>query len=150
MIVYWKKWILEQIPFALRVNRLFVLCLLFTRPVRHLHVYFSEWSRKMKNKAGVSPQICMLQKVVFDELQINIEIEEGDGMPYDFIVKSSRTTKEKEQQMLSLLNRYKLAGKSYQYIDKDIVSFDNDWSDYICEQCQTVTDWSDYVCEQKY
>jgi len=31
----------------------------------------------------------MLKKIIYDEIGSNIEIDEGDGKPYDFIVRTS-------------------------------------------------------------
>lgn len=95
-----------------------------------------------------TPQVCMLKKVVHDELGINIEIEEGDGKPYDFIVKTSSTYTDKEQQIFALLERYKMAGKSYKYMNSE-VDFEYQWEDYVCEQCEFFVEWAGYICEQK-
>lgn len=95
-----------------------------------------------------TPQVCMLKKVIHDELGINIEIEEGDGKPYDFVVKTSSTYTDKEQQMFALLERYKMAGKSYKYINSEI-DFEYRWEDYVCEQCEFSVEWTGYICEQK-
>lgn len=150
MHINWAKWLLGRLPFALRVNRTYVFCLLFTYPVRRLHASFVEWHKKMRNKTGATPQVCMLRKVIFDELGINIDIEEGSGKPHDFIVKTSLINTDKERQMLALVDRYKMAGKSYLYINEE-VSFQMSWSDHICEQCEFSSkwDWARYVCEQR-
>lgn len=139
---------LERLPFSLRVNRLYVFCLLLTLPVRRLHASFAEWSKKMRAKAGASAQVCMLKKIIYDEIGVNIEIEEGDGKPYDFIVKTSLVYTDKEQQMFALLERYKMAGKSYKYVNSEI-DFVYQWENYVCEQCEFSVEWTDYICEQK-
>lgn len=149
MNINWARWILERLPFSLRVNRVYVLCLLFTQPVRLLHASFVAWSGKMRNRAGATAQVCMLKKVIFDELGISIEIEEGDGMPYDFIVKTSLADTDKEQQMLAMLNQHKMAGKSYLYIN-EMVSYGTTWEDFVCEVCEYSAVWgTSWVCEQK-
>ena len=148
MKINWAKWILELLPFSLRVNRVYILCLLFTMPVRMLYATFVDWRQKMRNKAGATPQVCMLRKIVYDELGVNIEIEEVDEKHYDFIVKTLLTDKDKEQQILALLNRYKMAGKSFQFINT-MVSFESGWGDYVCERCEYAVDWTDYICEQQ-
>lgn len=149
MKIIWAKWILERLPFSLRVNRIYVFCLLLTEPVRQLHAAFIEWSNKMRNKAGTTSQVCMLKKIANDELGINMEIEEGDGMPYDFIVKTSLTYTDKERQLFALLERYKMAGKSYLYVN-ELVAYSFSWEDYVCEVCEYSAEWSvSWVCERK-
>lgn len=147
MDINWRRWLLERLPFTLKINNLFVFCLLFTQPVRMLYDTFTSWKKKMRNRAGASPQVCMLKKVVYDELEVNIEIEEMNGKPFDFIVKASQTNTDKDKQILALLNRYKVAGKTYQYINEE-VSFSSQWTDYVCEQCEFSTNWTNQICEQ--
>lgn len=145
MKINWAKWILEQLPFSLRVNRVYVLCLLFTMPVRMLYASFVDWRQKMRNKAGATPQVCMLKKIVYDELGVNIEIEETDGKDSDFIVRTSRQFIDNERQLHALIDRYKQAGKSCQYINEK-VSFEMGWSGYVCEQCEFSSYWDEYIC----
>lgn len=147
MDINWRRWLLERLPFTLKVNRVYVFCLLFTQPVRMLYDIFTQWKKKMRNRSGASPQVCMLKKVVYDELGVNIEIEEMNGKPHDFVVKASQTDTDKDRQIIALLNRYKIAGKTYQYINEE-VTFSSHWEDYICEQCEFTTTWTNYVCEQ--
>lgn len=148
MEVSWKKWILEWLPLSLRVNRIYVFCLLITLPVRNLYASFYEWSRKMRNRAGATPQVCMIQKVVYDELGLRLEIEEGNGKPFDFLITTSFSDIDKERQLFALLNRYKQAGKSYGYVNEEVV-FHYEWSDYVCENLTLFTEWTGYVCEAK-
>ena len=150
MNINWKKWILERLPFSLRVNRIYVFCLLLTLPVRRLHSSFARWSKKLKGKAGASVQVCMLKKIIYDEIGSNIEIDEGDGKPYDFIVRTSLDNLDGERRMIALLDRYKAAGKSYMYVN-ELVSYESLWGEHVCEICEDSAEWSssNRVCELK-
>lgn len=100
----------------------------------------------MRIKVGGSPQVCMLKKTVYDELGIMVEIAEGDGKPVDFVIRTAFTDTDKERQLFALLDRYKLAGKSYAYENKEI-TFECVWSGYVCEDNPLDWEWTNYVCE---
>ena len=148
MNINWKKWILERLPFSLRVNRIYVFCLLLTLPIRQLHSSFARWSKKLKGKAGASVQVCMLKKIIYDEIGSNIEIDEGDGKPYDFIVRTSLDNLDGKRRMIALLDRYKAAGKSYMYVN-ELVSYESLWGEHVCEICEYSAEWTSdgWVCE---
>lgn len=128
---------------------MYVFCMVFTGPVRMLHTKFGLWKKSMLVKAGGSPQVCMLQKLIFDELGILVEIEEGNGKPVDFIIRTAFSNIDKERQLFALLDKYKLAGKSYGYENAE-VKFSYEWSGYVCEQRTVFVQWGGFVCERKY
>lgn len=146
MIIQWDKWVMERLPMKLRTVLLFAFCTAFTEPVVRLYNELVKWQRKMKTKSGGSPQVCMIKRTVFDELGIMIEILEGDGKPVDFIIQTAFTDTDKERQLFALLDRYKLAGKSYAYENKEI-TFECTWSKYMCEDNPLRFGWSKWVCE---
>lgn len=139
---------LERLPYKLRTVTMFTLCMIYTAFVRRLYDECGTWRRKMRVKLSGSPQVCVLKKVIYDELGISIEIEEGDGKPYDFVVKSSIVDTDQDRQIFALLERYKMAGKSYNYVNSEI-DFECEWMDYVCEQCEYSVEWMDYICERK-
>lgn len=100
----------------------------------------------MRIKVGGSPQVCMLKKTVYDELGIMVEIAEGDGKPVDFVIRTAFTDTDKERQLFALLDRYKLAGKSYAYENKEI-TFECLWSGYVCEDNTLGCEWTNCICE---
>lgn len=131
-MILWDKWIMEMLPVRLRTVRLFSLLKVLISPIRTLYSAFLTWSAKMRLKASGTPQVCILKRLVFDELGIAIDIEEGDGKPVDFIIKTSFADTDKERQLFALLDKYKLAGKSYAY-SNNAITFDCEWSRYVCE-----------------
>lgn len=104
----------------------------------------------MRIMSGGSPQVCMLEKIIKDTLSIDAVIEEGDGKPADFIIKTAFTDIDKERQLFALIDRYKLAGKSYRYENQQ-VDYKGEWSNYVCERVlvPVVSRWSEYVCERR-
>lgn len=145
MEINWEKWIVESLPFRLRSKVICAFCFSLVSPVLSLYNDFDRWRAKMKIKAGGSPQVCMLKKVVYDELGVNIEIEEGNGKPHDFIIQIALDM-DKERQLFALLDRYKLAGKSYLYDNTD-VSINLTWGAFVCEIADTSWAWGGFVCE---
>lgn len=145
----WRRWIIERLPERLRVKGMMAVCMVLTVPIRVLHEEFVAWQRRMRTKVAGTPQVCVLQKIVKDELGLDVLIEEGDGKPTDFIIKTAFVDVDKERRLFALLDRYKLAGKSYGYKNAE-VKFSYEWAEYVCEQRTVFVQWSGYVCERKY
>ncbi len=148
-MILWDKWILDLLPIGLRNVRLFALLKVLTFPVLSLYASFVSWRNGMQLKASGTPQVCILKRLIFDELGIIVEIEEGNGKPIDFIIKTSFSDIDKERQLFALLDKYKLAGKSYGYENAE-VKFSYEWSEYVCEQRTVFLQWGGFICERKY
>lgn len=145
----WNRWIIERLPRKLRMVGLFALCVVLTSYVRRLHEDYVEWRRKMRIRMAGTPQVCHLRKIVRDELGVDIEIEEGNGKPTDFIIKTAFAGIDKERRLFALLDRYKLAGKSYGYENVKIV-LAAIWESYVCERAllEYSLSWTNYTCEK--
>lgn len=137
MIIQWDKWIVERLPMKLRMPLMFAACSSFTSVMVRSYSEFTKWQRKMRIKSGGSPQACMLQKIVKDSLGVNVVIQEGNGKPVDFIVQTAFTDMDKERQLFALLDRYKLAGKSYSYENAEVM-YEAQWTGYVCEKVKEV------------
>lgn len=122
--------------------------MIFTGPVRQLYTDFIQWKKRMLIKAGGSPQVCMLEKIVKDSLDIDISIEEGNGKPIDFVIKAEFMDLDKERQLFALLDRYKLAGKSYGYENTGIV-ITAQWTGFVCELASMESEWMGFICETR-
>lgn len=118
----------------------------FTSPLRGIHDEFSSWKDKMKIMISGTPQVCMLEKIIKDSLDIDIVISEGDGRPVDFVIQTNFLDVDKERQLFALIDRYKLAGKAYGYINASVL-LGCEWSEYICERKVLDMVWEGYVCE---
>lgn len=134
----WNRWILELLPGRRRTLMVYALCVVLVSPVVKLYGEFVGWRAKMLVKTGGTPQVCMLRRIIKDELGIDVLIEEGNGKPTDFIIKTSFVNIDMERRLFALLDRYKLAGKSYGYENAEIL-YDNRWTAYLCEKIRTNT-----------
>lgn len=143
----WNKWIIERLPRKLRVVGVFALCVAIVSHIKQLYEDFMEWRRKLRIRMAGTPQVCQLKKIVHDELDVDIVIEEGNGKPIDFIIKTSFVDIDKERRLFALLDRYKLAGKSYGYENAEIM-LTSTWSRFVCEKMDLRVYWSRFVCEQ--
>ena len=142
----WNRWILELLPGRRRTLMMYALCVVLVSPIVKLYGECGAWRARMRVKTGGTPQVCMLRQIIKDELGIDVLIEEGNGKPIDFIVKTSFMNVDIERQLFALLDRYKLAGKSYGYENAEI-RFVAEWTGYVCEQGELVVEWVKYVCE---
>lgn len=137
MDIQWEKWVIESLPGRLRRSQVIALCMAYCVPIQALYGEFVRWRRKMRIKSGGSPQACMLQKIVKDSLGVNVVIQESNGKPVDFIVQTAFTDMDKERQLFALLDRYKLAGKSYSYENAEVM-YEAQWTGYVCEKVKEV------------
>lgn len=144
MNINWDNWVIGSLPVKLRTKMLCGLCFALTSPVRVLYSDFVKWCKGMRAKAGGSPQVCMLQKIVQDTLGVDIVIREGDGKPVDFILQTSFGDLDKERQLFALMDRYKLAGKSYMYENKQLM-FTTVWDGFICQRLTVDAVWGGWV-----
>lgn len=146
VMIKWKKWILELLPTSKRTLMMYALCLVLISPIVKLYGEFIDWRTRMRIKSGATPQTCMLRKIIKDELEIDVLIEEGNGKPTDFIIKTSFVNIDVERRLFALLDRYKLAGKNYGYENAEI-RFVVEWTEYVCERGEQIVMWTKYVCE---
>jgi hypothetical protein len=143
----WNRLIITNLPHPLRRVTVFaILQALISPVVRIYNLFVSLRDEQIMNQAGTS-QVCMLQKIVHDKLNLSIDIEEDTGLPNDFIVKVASQELDKERRLIALIKKYKLAGKSFT-LNNAAVNFVQTWSDYVCEKAAFVQTWSDYVCER--
>lgn len=149
MNIDWFKLIDNLLPRVLRQTLISSFIYVFTFPLREIHDEFIDWKNKMKIMISGTPQVCMLEKIVKDSLGVDIIISEGDGKPVDFIIQASFSDIDKERQLFALIDRYKLAGKRYEY-KNTALSIESYWDEYVCEQQTAFISWGGYVCEEKY
>lgn len=137
VMIKWKKWILELLPTGKRTLMMYALCVVLTFPIVKLYGEFTTWRTRMRIKSGATPQTCMLRKIIKDELGVDVLIEESDGKPTDFVIKTSFVNVDVERRLFALLDRYKLAGKSYGYENAKIL-YDSRWTAYLCEKIMPI------------
>ena len=122
-----------------------ILQVLISPVVRLYNLFISLRDEQIMNQAGTS-QVCMLQKIVHDQLNLSIEIEESNGLSTDFIVKCDSLDLDKERRLVALVSKYKLAGKSFLLNNASVV-FTQVWGNYACEKAMLAYNFGGYVCE---
>lgn len=146
MEIKWSKFIIERLKPNDRTVRIYTLCIALIMPIKILYTDFVMWRERMRRKVSTTPQVCMIKKSVWDELKLAIEINEGNGKPFDFIIKTDNSNIDVERRMFALINRAKLAGKSYGYENAKMTT-ECVWNTYVCELMEINAMW-EYVCEK--
>jgi hypothetical protein len=111
-----------------------------------LQTDFNVWAEEMKFRGNVNASVLSLQKLIERELNALVSIEEMDGKPFDFMVNVAGNVDEK--QLKDLINRYKLAGKSFTFRIGS-VSYQVEFSNHVCEDLVSdlTAEFIDHVCE---
>lgn len=107
---------------------------------------FNLWAEEMKFKGNMNASVLSLQKLIERELSALVSIEEMDGKPFDFMVNVAGNVD--ERQLKDLVNRYKLAGKSFTFRIGS-VSYQAEFSNHVCEDLVSdfTAEFIDHVCE---
>lgn len=146
MKIDWDKYTIESLPHTLRRVGIFSILQVLISQIKAIHAsYLSLKSAKIKEQSGNS-QVCMLKKMVSDQLNLNIDIAPDTGLSNDFIVKVDSLDVDKERRLVALINKYKLAGKSFT-LNNAAVVFTQSFAGYVCEKASLVYGWGGYVCE---
>lgn len=103
----------------------------------------------MRQQSAYTPQVCMMTKIIHDELGLNAVIEEENGKPYDFSVDVTVANTDVERRLIALISKYKLAGKNFT-LNNAAVTWGQSWGGYVCEEKRITVNWGGYVCEGKY
>lgn len=147
MIIDWQKFVVKLVPSIIRKPILLSLLDTFVKQVGDNYNVLKANNEKALLYASCTPQVIWLQYLLRQELNDNsISIVEGNGLPVDFVV---YTELENTDRLKALLNRFKLAGKSYVMISESI-DVNIRWSDAVCERLvpNSVIHWIDAVCEK--
>lgn len=135
-MIKWNKWILELLPIGKRTLVVYALCAVLVSPIVRLYGEFVDWRTRMRVKSGGTPCVCMLRRIIKEELGIDVLIEEGNGKSTDFIIRTSFVNTDVERKLFALLDKYKLAGKSFGYKNSEIL-YDSRWIAYLCEKTRS-------------
>lgn len=127
----WSKYILMLLPPALRFVRLFALMEALLSPIVLLYDRFVSWKERKKMQLAATPQAVWLPKIVWEEMKASISVEYSDSIPDFWVVVHDFNTD--IPRLRTLIERYKLAGKSYNYKFKN-VSIVQAWTGFICEK----------------
>jgi len=116
-----------------------------------MHDTFHVWAEKRRLRAAATPQALMLERLVLSETGLSVQILPVEtGASPDFEVKHPDNASAADVEAArSVIDRYKLAGKSYRVIGS-VVPFTNIWSDFVCAVADNAAEesqeWTDMVC----
>jgi hypothetical protein len=146
MIASWLAYIYNLLLIAIRQQRVaqFINVLLSTAQTgkTELNAYIAD----ARLRSAATWQVIWLEKLLTDALGYTVTIEEANGMPFDFQV--SGVDYADATLARGLLNRYKMAGKSYAFNFADI-DMSGQWIDPVCATTNVYDfsgQWIDPVC----
>lgn len=133
------------LPTFLRKERLLAfLNVLIGTPLEQLYSNYVIWQERTKYDASITPQVCSLRHAIEKNYDVQCNIIELDGKPYDYLVEIDRSTD--YNSIHTFLLKYGTAGKSFLFNLGD-TTIDVTWTDFI-EQNEITTyeaEWSNYV-----
>lgn len=133
MKVNWNRYIIEHLPIALRKVGIYALLLVLLSPVIYVYNKYLSYSDRMRKQSSYTPQVCMLVKIIHDELGLTASIKEENGKPYDFSIDVTVANTDVERRLIALISKYKLAGKNF-LLNNAAVTWVQSWGGYVCEE----------------
>jgi hypothetical protein len=109
---------------------------------------FERFSHEALYKAHANASVISLEHHIRREFDVTACIAELNGKPTDFLITIDGEVD--ESRLKSLINSYKLAGKSYVFKVND-VEYESQWIGHVCENMSVEYElqWINYVCENK-
>lgn len=114
---------------------------------------YRAWQTDMRLEAAMTCQNMYIEAMLnyrllgtFDRI---ITLEDGTGIPVDFIVKIPDNVQVDNARLVGLLNKYKTYGKRY-LIVQGMYTYEISWLHPVCEQVDRtyIIGWREPVCEQ--
>lgn len=146
MIGNWLAYIYNLLPLAVRQPRVGLLISVLLSPAKTSINELTTYIADARLRSAATWQVMWLEKLLSDALGYPITIIESTGLPIDFIVSGVSYTDETLAR--GLLNRYKLAGKSYVLTFAD-VQIEGQWLNPVCartNEALLVGYWVHPVC----
>jgi len=139
----WSKYILLLLPPRLRFIRLHAFLTVLLSPVVSLYDQFRSWQARKKMQLSATPQAIWLPKIVWEEMGAKIGIEYSDGIPDFWVIVYDDNAD--IPRLRTLIERYKLAGKSYRIKLQD-ETITQEWIDFVCTSFEYRSFFNAFVC----
>lgn len=146
MIASWIAYLYNLLPVAIRQSRLGQLMLVLLLPAQLASEELSTYTADARLRSAATWQVQWLEKLLTDALGYAVTITEADGLPVDFRVSGIKYFDENRAR--ALLNRYKLAGKSYKLEFSDL-TIAGRWLSPVCQltdELVYIGRWLDPAC----
>ncbi len=146
MNIDWYKYTLQILPPGLRNRRLFEFARTLIWQLPTVNSELTAWFNDARFRASMNASVMCLQKLLERYLGVKAAITELDGKPADFLVSIQGTVD--EARVKAIIDRYKLAGKTYVFQSSSI-AHTLVFTDWVCEEYTEVITviFVDYVCE---
>lgn len=131
MIGNWLTHIRNMLIIACRQNRCVAFIKVLNSYAENMKSELDSFISDARMRSATTWQVCWLEKLLNEQFEGEITITEADGLPVDFIV--SGISYQDQNRARALINRYKLAGKSY-ILELQDVDVTGEWGDYVCEK----------------
>lgn len=146
MIGSWLTYIRNMLMVVLRQSRTVAFIEALNFPSVEVKSELDAFIHDLQYRSSITSQVCWLEKLLSDRFRGDITITEGNGLFVDFHINGIQYADKDEA--YALINRYKLAGKSFAFVFPDL-TITAMWGDGLCEtQPITVESaaWSNPVC----
>ena len=148
MIGDWIKYITDMLASAVRGSVLVQFISALLSPSKTAQDSLNAYLSDARLRSAATWQACWLEKLLSDNLGYMVTITEASGLPVDFVVTGVSYTD--AARASALLNRYKLAGRSYilEFSDVAVVA---QWDNALCEKTALINlyaRWDDALCEK--
>ena len=150
MQIDWKRHIVYNLPLVMRQPRIVHLLRSLLASLADLHDRAQTWHVESLRRARYDSSSIMIERMIFDEMGLEVVIDNFDAGSYDFRVRilSEQTTYD-EARLRALIDKYKAADKRY-LIGNGNVSYTVIYQDYTCEKTDErfSVEYTAYVCEK--
>lgn len=150
MQIDWKRHIVYNLPLVMRQPRIVHLLRSLLASLADLHDRAQTWRVESLRRARYDSSSIMIERMIFDEMGLEVVIDNFDTGSYDFRVRilSEQTTYD-EARLRALIDKYKAADKRY-LIGNGNVSYTVIYQDYTCEKTDErfSVEYTAYVCEK--
>nr|DAX63259.1 MAG TPA: hypothetical protein [Caudoviricetes sp.] len=150
MQIDWKRHIVYNLPLVMRQPRIVHLLRSLLASLADLHDRAQTWRVESLRRARYDSSSIMIERMIFDEMGLEVVIDNFDAGSYDFRVRilSEQTTYD-EARLRALIDKYKAADKRY-LIGNGNVSYTVIYQDYTCEKTDErfSVEYTAYVCEK--
>lgn len=146
MIASWLTYIYSLLPIAIRQSGLVNFISILLAPAQSAAQELEAYTADARLRSAATWQVIWMEKLLSDALGYAVVITEGDGMPIDFVF--SGIAYNDRDFAAGLINRYKLAGKSF-LINYEDVALSARWINPVCaltNQFTYTARWINPVC----
>lgn len=151
MQIDWKRYIACNLPLVMRQPRIVHLLRSLLASFVDLHDRAQTWRVESLRRARYDSSSIMIERMIFDEMGLEVVIDNFDTGSYDFRVRilSEQTTYD-EARLRALIDKYKAADKRY-LIGNGNVSYSVIYQDYTCEKTDErfSVEYISYICEKR-